>query len=187
MAIRNVNPTKLVHRTAKELGSDKSLAPPSWAAFAKTSAGRERVPMQENWWHIRSAAILRKISVMGPIGTIKLKKKFGGTKNKGYTPDQWKPGSGAIVRKILQQLEKAGFAKQTAKGVHKGRIITPKGQKLLDKVATEIMKEENVVIPAKPKGVVLKVDKPKKAVKKKSPVKRKTTKKAAVAEETAAE
>jgi ribosomal protein S19E (S16A) len=37
---------------------------------------------------------------------------------------------------MLQQLEKDGLIKYDEKGVHKGRIITPKGKSFLDKMIT---------------------------------------------------
>ncbi|MEK6939747.1 MAG: 40S ribosomal protein S19, partial [Nanoarchaeota archaeon] len=46
------------------------------------------------------------------------------------------------IRKILQQLEKSGLVKQTEKGVHKGRILTPKGTSFLDKIAVQLSKQE---------------------------------------------
>ena len=53
-------------------------------------------------------------------------------------------GSGAIIRKALQQLEAAGLV-ETVKG--KGRVVTNKGRSLLDKLATEIKKELEKEIP----------------------------------------
>lgn len=182
MAIHDVNPTLLITRAAKELQNVSELKPPEWATFAKTGMSRERPPVQTNWWFIRSAALLRKLFILGPVGTSKLKVKFGGKKNRGVKPGRFYPASGNHIRKILQQLEKAGLAKQEQKGVHKGRVITPKGHQLLEKVASEIMKEQGIVLPKKP-GIKLEVEKPKKkkrAVKKKTARKRTTRKKKVV-------
>jgi len=43
-----------------------------------------------------------------------------------------------ILRKILQQLEKAELLKYVEKGVHKGRIVTGKGEKLLNQAAKNL-------------------------------------------------
>jgi len=53
-------------------------------------------------------------------------------------------GSGAIIRNALQQLEAAGLVKIIDK---KGRAITPKGQKILDILSTEIKRELEKKIP----------------------------------------
>src|SRR3990167_8286378 len=55
--------------------------------------------------------------------------------------DLWYCRSASIIRKILQQLEKAEFIKQAQSGAHKGRIITPKGTSFLDKMAVQMSKE----------------------------------------------
>jgi len=52
-------------------------------------------------------------------------------------PSRHKRAGGKIVRTCLQQLEKAGLVKNV-KG--KGRVVTPKGQSLLEKTATELSK-----------------------------------------------
>ncbi|VVB81597.1 30S ribosomal protein S19e [uncultured archaeon] len=151
MGIHDVDATLLIKRVAEELKKDASIKPPAWAPFVKTGVSRERPPVQDDWWFVRSAAVLRKLFLLGPVGTQKLRTIFGGRKNNGYAPDHYYPGSGSVLRKILQQLEKSGLAKQTAKGFHKGRVIGPRGQQLLENVSSVIMKEQGIVLPAKPK------------------------------------
>ena len=131
-SIKEVNASDLITKTAEHL--KKEIKPPSWAAFVKTGVSRERPPDDPNWWFTRAAAILRKIYILGPIGTNKLSVKFGGRKQRGVAPEKTRSGSRNIIRKILQQLEKSGYIKQAAKGVHKGRVLTPKGIKLFSGV-----------------------------------------------------
>ena len=131
--IYDTNTQELLNKVAKAL--KEIIKAPEWSIFVKTGMSRERPPMDNDWWYIRSASILRKIYLLGPIGTNKLKVKYGGRKNRGYKPEKTYKGSGKIIRVILQQLEKAELIKQGAKGVHKGRLITPKGKSFLDKLA----------------------------------------------------
>ena len=56
---------------------------PDWADVVKTGSSRERPPTQDDWWHTRGAAILRKIARQGPIGVTALSQEFGGQKNNG--------------------------------------------------------------------------------------------------------
>ncbi len=185
MGIGNVDPTLLIHKTAEELKKIQTVQPPQWAAFVRTGTSKQRPPVQLDWWYIRSASILRKLFVLGPVGTSKLRTKYGAKKNRGMRPEKFFPGSGNHIRKILQQLEKAGLAKQVEKDTHKGRVVTPAGQKLLEAVASQILKEQGVTLPEKPK-VKLEADKPKKkkVVKKRA---RKTTKRKTAKKEEAAE
>ncbi len=153
MGIYEIPKTELIERAAKELQKVEAIKPPQWALFVKTSAHKQRQPSRNDWWFVRAAAILRRLGDSeGPIGVQKLRMLYGGRKNKGHAPERFYKGSGNILRKILQQLEKAGFAKKIDKGLHKGRIITPKGLSFLGKIADAYMKEKNIVLPKKPEG-----------------------------------
>lgn len=131
-SIYDSNIKKTLEVVAEKLKS--ILKTPEWAKYVKTSSGKERIPDHE-FWHIRAASILRQVDLKGPIGTEKLKKKYGAKKNRGHKPEKFVKGSGKIIRTILMQLETEGLVKQAVKDTHKGRIITPKGKSLLDKSA----------------------------------------------------
>ncbi len=134
--VYDVEPNNLIEKTAKELKKDENIEPPEWSHFAKTGAHKERVPTDRDWWYVRSAAILRRIYVE-PQGVLRLKRVYGGRKNRGYKPERFATGSGSIARKSLMQLEKAGLVK-TDKKKKTGRMITPKGRKFLDNIAHKL-------------------------------------------------
>ena len=136
-----VEPNELVNQAAEGLKKQKLVEPTEWSKFVKTGHHKQRFPDNDVWWYYRSAAILRSIARLGPVGTQKLRTKFGGKKNRGHKPEHVYKASGSIIRKILQQLEKSGLIKQTEKGVHKGRILTPQGISFLDKIAVQIAKK----------------------------------------------
>ena len=108
---------------------------PEWVQFVKSGHGKERRPSQEGWWYTRAASVLRQVYIKGPIGVSKLRIKYGNKKNRGHKPERFAKASGKIIRNILQQMEKAGLVKAQEKGVHKGKIITPKGRSLMDMAA----------------------------------------------------
>ncbi|PIN73397.1 30S ribosomal protein S19e [Candidatus Woesearchaeota archaeon CG10_big_fil_rev_8_21_14_0_10_45_16] len=139
--ILRVNPNELVNQAAGELKKQNLVKPTEWSKFVKTGHHKQRLPDDADWWYHRSAAILRSIAKLGPVGTEKLRTKYGGKKNRGHKPEKFYPASGSIIRKILQQLEKAELIKQAEKGVHKGRILTPKGISFLDKIAVQLAKQ----------------------------------------------
>ena len=136
--IYDVNPGKLIEKLAEELKKIESITAPEWAKFAKTGAGKERPPVEKDWWYTRAASVMRKVYISGPIGVSKLRKKYSAKKNRGHKPERVYVGSGNILRKILQQLEKAELLKYVDKGVHKGRKITSKGEKLLNQAAKNV-------------------------------------------------
>ncbi len=137
----DVDATTLIYKTADELKKIQSIKPPVWATFCKTGMSKERPPTQTDWWYLRAASILRTAAMHGPIGVSKLRTRYGGRKNRGHKPDRFYRGAGNLIRKIFQQLEKADLLKQTPKDAeHKGRIVSPKGHSLLDKVALTLIK-----------------------------------------------
>ena len=138
MTMYDVDATELIEEVAKELKKIESVKPPEWAIFVKTGVNKERPPVREDWWYVRAASILRKIAMKGPIGVSKLRTLYGGKQSRGYASEKYRKGSGSIIRKIIQQLQKAELVKETQKGVHKGRIITPKGIKLMGTVSKKI-------------------------------------------------
>lgn len=131
----SIEANEFVEKLAKELVNFKEIKAPEWSTFCKTGVHKERPPARDDWWHVRAAAVLRSVLKLGPIGTQKLRTKYGGRKNCGYKPEHHYPGSGSILRKVLQQLEAAKLLKKVEKGKHKGRILTEEGKKLLNKVA----------------------------------------------------
>ena len=131
----------LIPVLADRLEAISEVKQPEWADYVKTGAHKERPPVQSNWWFLRSAAILRKVGRMGPIGVNHLSQAFGGPKNRGAAPNRATAGSRHVIRTSLQQLEDAGLVtvrRNAAGTVNMGRILTSEGQKLLDNVAHEV-------------------------------------------------
>ena len=135
--VYDINPSELIIKASVELKKTNSIKKPDWAAIVKTGPGQERQPADPDWWYMRAASVLRKIYVRGPIGVSKLRVFYGTKKNRGAKPEKFYKGSGKIIRVVLQQLEAEGLVRQTEKGVHKGRVVTPKGQSLLDNISKQ--------------------------------------------------
>jgi len=134
----DVPPDMLIKRAAEKLKEIKEISPPAWANFVKTGRHTERPPLQKDWWHVRVAAVLRKVYINGPVGTERLAADFGGAADRGSKPDRAVQGSGSIIRNSLKQLEKAKLVQTIDK---KGRVVTPEGRKFLDHIAHEIKME----------------------------------------------
>ncbi|RLG06951.1 MAG: 30S ribosomal protein S19e [Thaumarchaeota archaeon] len=137
--VQLAEPMKLVQKVAVYLKENKVIEPPPWAPFVKTGVHKERPPQDPDWWYIRAAAIMRKLYIRGPIGVSRLRTLYGGRHRRGHSPPKFAKGSGAIIRKILQQLEDAGLVQKADK---KGRILTPKGRELLEEAAKIVLKAE---------------------------------------------
>jgi len=129
---------RLIESIAKYLKENvPEVKPPEWAYFVKTGAHKERVPENVGWWYYRAASILRKLYKSNePIGLESFRTIYGGRKNYGSAPSHFVKGSGSIVRKILQQLEKAQLVRKVR---GRGRVLSPQGRALLDRLAYEVM------------------------------------------------
>lgn len=132
-----VSPTKLIPKLAQELKKEEKIQPVAWAKFVKTGAHRERPPQQPDFWHTRAASVMRRIYLEGPVGVQRLRTYYGKTIKWGYKPKHFMLAGGNQIRKILQQLEAAGFVEKDAKG---GRKITSKGRKFFDGAAKSVSK-----------------------------------------------
>ena len=120
------------------------VTPPAWTPFVKTGVHADRTPEKKDWWFIRCASLLRKIYIKGPVGIERLRKQYGGRKDRGTKPEHASKGSGTILRQALHQLEAAGLV-ETLKG--RGRNLTVEGRQLLDKLSTELKKNLEKQIP----------------------------------------
>ncbi|MCD6235671.1 MAG: 30S ribosomal protein S19e [Thaumarchaeota archaeon] len=137
--VQLAEPMKVIEKVAAYLKENKVIEPPQWAMFVKTGVHKERPPQDPDWWYIRAAAVLRKLYLNGPIGVSRLRKMYGGRHRRGHRPPKFAKGSGAVIRKILQQLEEAGLAE---KADNKGRVASKKGKELLEEAAKIVLKAE---------------------------------------------
>ncbi len=134
VTVYDVPPDKLIRVLAEKLKKEK-IEPPEWSAWATTGVHKEKGPEREDWWYIRLASVLRKVYVKGPIGTSRLAAEYGGKEDRGSKRYKARKGSRSIARKCLQQLEVLGYLKKDKKG----RVITSKGQSLVDNAAKEVI------------------------------------------------
>ena len=142
--VYDVPSKELIDAIAKKLQNDKTIFIPEENVFSRTGVDKENPPTEKNWWYIRCASILRKIYINNVIGVEHLKAEYGGRRDRGSKPYKARSGSGTIVRRAVQQLEKAGYITKI-KG--KGRALTPKGRSFLDNTSKQVIKEVGEYYP----------------------------------------
>lgn len=126
-------------KLAEALKQVPEFKEPEWAQFVKSGPAKERPIEDFDFWHKRAASVLRNIYKNGSVGVNRLRTKYGSKKNRGMKPEEFRKGSGKIIRVLLQQADKAGFTEiqKPIKGVRSkkpGRILTEKGKKFLEGV-----------------------------------------------------
>ncbi|VVB51012.1 30S ribosomal protein S19e [uncultured archaeon] len=137
--VYDVHPEKLIKATAKDLKENVKLERPQWALYVKTGVTKESPPEDADWWWTRAAAVLRRIYVDGPVGVQRLRTQYGGRKHRGVKPEEFRRGSGKILRHALQKFDELGYTVKTEN--KKGRVITPKGRAYLDNLAASVAKQ----------------------------------------------
>jgi small subunit ribosomal protein S19e len=128
----------LVRRLAEELKKIEAIRPPPWARFVRTGAHTERAPLQPDWWYVRSASVLRKVYIRGPVGISRLAQEYGGRRDRGSAPYHAVSGSRSVAQEIVHQLERSGLLVPVKQ---RGRRLSPAGQSLLHKASREILSQ----------------------------------------------
>ncbi|HJJ42359.1 MAG TPA: 30S ribosomal protein S19e [Methanocorpusculum sp.] len=139
----DIPPNTLIPKVAEVLKDESEIHAPEWAEYVKTGVHKQMPPENPDWWYIRSAAVLRRIYVDGPIGVERMRSVYGGMQDNGSKPSHFRKGSGSIARKVMQQLEAAGYIEK----VTGGRAISAKGRKFLDNIAHSLKAETEKTVP----------------------------------------
>lgn len=132
--VHDVPSARLISALAEQVKALPGLEEPAWSRFVKTGSHAERPPQQSDWWFTRAASLLRKLYLHGPVGLGDLERSYGGSKAVAYFPKHHRDAGGSAIRRILKQLEQADLVAKTPKG----RVLTPKGTAMLDKVSRDI-------------------------------------------------
>jgi len=138
MSIYTIEPQTLIRAITEKLKEYPEIKPPENSEFWKTAFFKELSPLEDDFWYIRCASLLRKINKFGEIGVNRLRKKYGGRNRRGPGLNHSAKGSGKIIRVALQQLENAHLVEKTEK---KGRKITNEGKSLLERTAHSILRK----------------------------------------------
>ena len=135
----------LIERLSEQLKRTSQITPQTWAQYVKTGSHRERPPQDKDWWYTRSASLLRKLYLHGPLGLADLETEYGGGKRVKFGKSHQRDAGQAAIRKPLQQLEAACLVEKKGQ---QGRVVSSKGMSLLDKLSFEIFIEMKKEHPA---------------------------------------
>lgn len=146
----SINPQKFNLSLAEALKDIDEFQAPEWSLFVKTSVHKMRPSNDIDFWYKRAASILKQFYTRDSVGVSRLRSRYGGKKNRGKRPSEFRKGSGKIIRLILQQAESAGLLEKTD-GEKSARKLSAKGRALLEsaaesanKVSKEVKKVEEI-------------------------------------------
>ena len=131
--IRSKESGKYNKDLAEALKKSGDFKKPEWVDFVKTGANKMRPNIDPDFWYKRAASILRQIYIHNIVGVQRLRSRYGGRKDRGKQPPEFRRSGGKIIRVILQQAEAAGLLEQS-KTKKKGRQITSAGKEFMEKI-----------------------------------------------------
>ncbi len=131
--IRTIESGKYNKLLAEALKKVPEFEKPEWIDFVKSGTHKQRPNTNDDFWHTRAASILRQIYIKGIVGVSRLRTRYGGRKNRGSQPSEFRKSGGKMIRKILQQSELAGFLEKAA-GKKAGRQLTSEGKNFLEAI-----------------------------------------------------
>ena len=132
--IKSIEPHEYNQSLAEALKQIPEFEEPEWVFLVKSGSQKERPIAEPDFWYKRAASILKQIYVKGIVGTQRLRTRYGGRKNRGGKPEQFKKSGGKIIRTILQQAEAAGLIEK-AQAKRSGRKLTAQGKELLESIS----------------------------------------------------
>lgn len=136
VTVKDVSAQEFIKAYSAYLKRTGRLEVPKWVDLVKTGAHKELAPYDPDWYYVRAAAIARHVYLRKGTGVGGLKKKYGGSINRGTRPSKHVNASGSVARKVMQSLEKISVLELDPNG---GRVISPDGQKDLDRIAQQIV------------------------------------------------
>merc|ERR1712216_598181 len=124
VTVKDVPADEFIKAAAEFLKRQPKFDVPKYHDIVKTGVIKEFAPIDEDWFYVRTASILRKIYLRKGTGVGALKKWYGGSN-----------GTHRGTRKAMHELEKLELMEHCPDG---GRAITPKGRAEMDRIAGNI-------------------------------------------------
>ena len=132
--IRMVSADSYNNLLASALKNIPEFKKPEWIDFVKSSTHKSRPIAEPDFWYRRAASILRQIYIRNVVGVERLRTRYGGRKDRGQRPPEFRKGGGKIIRTILQQAESAKLIEKFKTPSKSGRRLTEMGKQFLEKI-----------------------------------------------------
>ncbi|KNB42987.1 ribosomal protein S19 [Blastocystis sp. subtype 4] len=132
---KDVEAMKLIQAYADFLKRSGKIELPKMHDIMRTRVFSDYIPLDEDWYYIRCAAIARHLYMRPCVGINSLREHFGGKHRNGVRHAYHDHANGTIIRSAIHNLEKMGLVEEAKNG---GRKLTKAGQKELDLIARQI-------------------------------------------------
>jgi small subunit ribosomal protein S19e len=115
--------------------SGKLKLPVDWDII-KTGRGRERAPEDDDWYYLRTAAVVRQLALSETVTIAAIARRYGNWKNRGVRPSKFVECDESLCCSVFDNLEDMRWVNL----VSKADVTADRAYGLTDK-AREIVKE----------------------------------------------
>ena len=138
-SVYEINAQEYNLKLAEALKEIPEIKGPEWAQLVKSGPAKERPIDDLDFWHKRTASVLRQIYKKDVVGVNRLRTYYGSKKNRGMKPEQFRKAGGKIIRVVLQQTDAAGLTEiakdiKGMKSKRPGRQLTKKGKEFMEAI-----------------------------------------------------
>jgi len=138
-SVYEINAQEYNLKLAEALKEIPEIKEPEWAQLVKSGPAKERPIDDLDFWHKRTASVLRQIYKKDVVGVNRLRTYYGSKKNRGMKPEQFRKAGGKIIRVVLQQTDAAGLTEiakdiKGMKSKRPGRQLTKKGKEFMEAI-----------------------------------------------------
>merc|ERR1712025_10464 len=109
ICVKDVDQQEFVAAFAAFLKKSGKIKVPAWADQVKTATYKQLSPYDQDWYYIRCASLARHLYMRGNAGVGAFRRVYGGSQDNGFAPSDFR-----------------------------GRVVTPAGQRDMDRVAAMI-------------------------------------------------
>jgi small subunit ribosomal protein S19e len=105
-------------------------------------------PLDPDWLYVRAASVAYQLYIRGKVGVNTLRKHYGGKQRNGTCTEHSRLATGKCIRYCLIELEKAqlvgslSYEDKSGSATVNGKALTKKGTTDMDRIASQIVKEQ---------------------------------------------
>ena len=116
--------------------------------YYKTACYKDLSPYDQDWLYVRAASIAYQLYMRGKVGVNTLRKHYSGKQRRGVRTEHSRLVGGKCIRYCLIQLEQAQYVgKMIIEGkdgeqLVSGKALTKKGTTDMDRIASQIVKDQ---------------------------------------------
>lgn len=145
--VKDVPAKDFIKNFAEHLKRKNLVKIPEWAGHVKTACWKELAPYDSDWLYTRAASVMYQLYMRKKIGTMGMRKHYGGGARNGTCKKHSRHASGKNIRYVLECMTKANLVsklimqnEEDGAQYCQGKTLSKKGFQDMDRIAYQIVK-----------------------------------------------